>query len=316
MSYKKNLLTFLDWNTEEILETLDFAITLKALQKQGECPKTLLNQTYAMFFHKNSLRTRVSFETGIAQLGGTCIHLTEADFQLGKRESIPDVARVISRYVDGILIRTFEHAHLEELATYSTVPVINMLTDWSHPCQIFADALTIIEKLGAIENKKITYLGDGNNIVHSWLGFASRIPIEFTIATSPESMPNQKMLDVANQAGISKIQVLHDAKEAVSQAEVIYTDVWASMGQKDLIDEKLQNLQPFQVNDELLNHANSDAIVMHCLPAERGREITHNVLEGKQSVVWDQAENRLHVQKAILTQLDRWRNPSSKNQKF
>ncbi len=308
MQTKKNLLTFLDWTPEDILETLEFAKKLKSLQKQGECPKTLLNKIYAMFFHKNSLRTRVSFEAGITQLGGTCIHLTQADFEIGKRESVADVARVISRYVDGILIRTFAHEDVEELAKYASVPVVNMLTDWSHPCQIFADAFTIIERLGSLENKKITYLGDGNNIVHSWLALAARIPIEFTIATSPDTMPDPQILKIASQNKSSKIQILHDAKEAVSQAEVIYTDVWASMGEKEMLEERLQKLQPFQVNQDLLKCASPDAIVMHCLPAEKGREITHDVLEGKQSVVWDQAENRLHVQKAILTKLELWRH--------
>jgi ornithine carbamoyltransferase len=233
--------------------------------------------------------------------------LSEQDFKIGERETVSDVARVMSRYVDGILIRTFSHQMVLDLAKHASVPVINMLTDYNHPCQLMSDVLTIKEKLGRIDNLRIAYLGDSNNMTVSWLNLAGRIPLDLRIGTSPETMPDMKLVNEIKELGISTINITNSAEEAVEGAEVLYTDVWASMGEKDLIAEKTRLLRGFQINTALLKYATKDALVLHCLPAERGNEITDEVLEGPQSVVFDQAENRLHAQKAILVQLEKWR---------
>jgi len=259
-----------------------------------------------MFFHKPSLRTRLSFEVGIVQLGGTAVNLSEQDFKIGERESVSDVARVMSRYVDGILIRTFSHQMVLDLAKHATVPVINMLTDFNHPCQIMSDMLTVKEKLGRIDNVRIALVGDSNNVTNSWLNMAARIPLDLRIATAPETKPDMKLVSKIRETGISTIQVTHSAKKALKDAEIIYTDVWASMGEKNKIAEREKVLKDFQVNSRLLQYSGNDALVFHCLPAERDKEITNEVIEGPQSVVFDQAENRLHAQKAILVQLDKW----------
>ncbi len=303
---KRNFISILDWTTEEIRENLSLAHELKTLFQQRQNPPLLDQRSYALIFHKNSLRTRVAFEVGIFQLGGHAIHLTEHDFTLGKRETVHDVAKVMSRLVDGILIRTFDHKIVVELGEHAEVPVVNMLTDWSHPCQIMADVLTVQEKLGTVEGKKIVYLGDGNNVAHSWINLAARLPIRLCIATSKDSLPDMDLFRKAQEIGVSELSISHDPLEAVREADVIYTDVWASMGQKDLAGVKADQLQAFQLNQRLMDNAKPTTLVMHCLPAERGREITDAVLDGSQSVVLDQAENRLHAQKAILVQLDRW----------
>ncbi len=304
----RHLLTLLDWTSEELTNNLALAAELKRGVRAREFPTLLSNRQYGLIFHKNSLRTRVSFEVGIRQLGGESMVLTEQDFKLGERESIADVARVLSRYVDGILIRTFRHQAVEELARYAQVPVVNMLTDFSHPCQILADALTIMEHRGQLEHTKVAYLGDGNNVTNSWINLAARIPLDLRIGTSPQTEPDPQLMEQARQAGLSRIEVFHRAEEAVEGADVLYTDVWASMGEKDKTDERRALLRDFQINANLLRYAASDALVMHCLPAERGVEITDEVLDGPQSVILDQAENRLHAQKAVLVQLDRWHN--------
>jgi ornithine carbamoyltransferase len=222
---------------------------------------------------------------------------------LGKRESIHDVAKVLSRYVDMIIIRTFSQADVEQLAKHSDIPVINGLTDLFHPCQVMGDMFSIIEKKGRIDNLIIAYLGDGNNVANSWIDAASRIPISLRIGTSEQTLPNRKVLDNAKKTGMSQIDILHDPQAAVKDADVIYTDVWASMGQKHLADERTQFLSIFQVNSQLLKLAKRDCIVMHCLPANRGEEITDEIIDGPQSIVFDQAENRLHIQKAIMLKL-------------
>ncbi|MGA1597510.1 MAG: ornithine carbamoyltransferase [bacterium] len=306
----RHLLSLLDWSGPELRENLALARELKQHTRNGACPQLLSGRHYALIFHKNSLRTRVSFEVGIRQLGGSSMILTEQDFKLGERESVADVARVLSRYVDGILIRTYGHEMVEELAQHATVPVVNMLSDFSHPCQIMADALTIEEHLGPLEEAVVTYLGDGNNVTHSWINLAARLPFELRIGTAPETVPDLELVAQAQEAGAGRIQVVHSAQEAVSGANVLYTDVWASMGEKEKTAERRALLRDFQINSDLLRLASPNAIVMHCLPAERGVEITDEVLDGPQSVVWDQAENRLHAQKAILVQLERWRQPS------
>ena len=218
-----------------------------------------------------------------------------------------DVARVMSRFVDGILIRTYSHQMVLDLAEHATVPVVNMLTDFNHPCQVISDMLTIKEKLGRIDNVRIAYVGDSNNMTISWLNLAARIPLDLRIATAPETMPDMKLVNEIQELGISTIKVTNSAEEAADGAEVLYTDVWASMGEKDKIAERERVLKDFQINSDLLKNAEKDALVLHCLPAERGKEITDEVLEGPQSVVFDQAENRLHAQKAILVQLEKWR---------
>ena len=304
---KRDFISILDWTTEEIHNNLDFAVELKQQTKEGMCPQLLERKTYVLFFHKPSLRTRLSFEVGIAQLGGTSMVLSEQDFKIGERETVSDVARVMSRYVDGILIRTFSHQLVLDLAKHATVPIVNMLTDFNHPCQVMSDLLTIKEKLGHIDNVRIAYVGDSNNMTNSWLNLAARIPLDLRIATAPETLPDMKLVSEIREIGISTIKVTHSAQEAVDGAEVLYTDVWASMGEKEKLAERELVLKEFQINSSLLKYAEKDALVLHCLPAERGKEITNEVIESTQSVVFDQAENRLHAQKAILVQLEKWR---------
>ena len=305
---KRDFVSILDWTSEEIRSNLDFAVELKQQTKEGKCPQLLQRKTFGLFFHKPSLRTRLSFEVGIAQLGGTAMVLSEQDFKIGERETVSDVARVMSRYVDGILIRTYSHQMVLDLAKYSTVPVVNMLTDFNHPCQVMSDMLTIKEKLGRIDEVRIAYVGDSNNMTNSWLNIAARIPLDLRIATAPETLPDMELVRKIQEIGISTIKVTHSAEEAVNGVEVLYTDVWASMGEKEKIEERETVLREFQINSSLLQFAEKEAIVLHCLPAERDKEITDEVIEGSQSVVFDQAENRLHAQKAILAQLEKWRH--------
>ena len=303
---KRDFISILDWTSEEIRSNLDFAVELKHKTEEGKCPQLLQGKTFGLFFHKPSLRTRLSFEVGITQLGGTAIVLSEQDFKIGERETVSDVARVMSRYVDCILIRTFSHQMVLDLSKHATVPVVNMLTDFNHPCQVMSDMLTIKEKLGRIDDVRIAYLGDSNNMTNSWLNIAARIPLDLRIGTSPETLPDMVLVSKIQEIGISSIKVTHSATEAVDGAEVLYTDVWASMGEKDKIAERERLLKEFQINSSLLQHAEKNALVLHCLPAEREKEITDEVIESRQSVVFDQAENRLHAQKAILVQLDKW----------
>ena len=305
---KRDFVSILDWTSEEIRSNLDFAVELKQQTKEGKCPQLLQRKTFGLFFHKPSLRTRLSFEVGITQLGGTAMVLSEQDFKIGERETVSDVARVMSRYVDGILIRTYSHQMVLDLAKYSTVPVVNMLTDFNHPCQVMSDMLTIKEKLGRIDEVRIAYVGDSNNMTNSWLNIAARIPLDLRIATAPETLPDMELVRKIQEIGISTIKVTHSAEEAVNGVEVLYTDVWASMGEKEKIEERERVLREFQINSSLLQFAEKEAIVLHCLPAERDKEITDEVIEGSQSVVFDQAENRLHAQKAILAQLEKWRH--------
>jgi len=296
----KDFLKITDITADEVKDIIARGMILKHMTEWGEGPRPLAGKIGALIFHKPSLRTRVSFHVGIGQLGGDSVYLTDAEIGFGKRESIEDIARVLSRYVDFIVIRTFSQEDVEKLARYSSVPVINALTDLTHPCQIMGDALTIMEKFGYIEGVPITYLGDPNNIVNSWLNLASLLPMNLRIATAEGLAPNEEILKQAVDAKRSKISILHDPNEAVKGARVIYTDVWASMHEKQKSQEKGELLASFQVNDALLSLASPDVIVMHCLPAERGREITDEVMDGPHSVVLDQAENRLHIQKAII----------------
>lgn len=298
---KRDFLQITDFSTEELHELFTLAEELKALTKKGECPTPLAGQSFANIFHKASLRTRISFEVGLHQLGAMAMYITDKEIELGKRESIPDVARVLSRYVDGIIIRTFSHKDIEELAEWATVPVINALTDFTHPCQVISDLLTIKEHLGGWDGKTITYLGDGNNMARSWINAARRLDFTLRIGTSKDTHPGE-LVEIATSEG-ARVEVVYDPIEAVSGAHVVYTDVWASMGEKDKAMQKGSALSAFQINDDLLSHADESAIVMHCLPAERGREITDEVMDGPRAVVFDEAENRLHAQKAILVTL-------------
>ncbi|UCD16402.1 MAG: ornithine carbamoyltransferase [Candidatus Zixiibacteriota bacterium] len=271
-----------------------------AKMKKGEiAPKPLAGKSAACIFTKESLRTRVSFEVGIRELGGNSLYITDKEIKLGKRESIHDVARVLSRYVGLIIIRTLAHGNVTGLARHATIPVVNGLTDLVHPCQVMGDYFTILEHLKR-DRYKIAFLGDGNNVANSWLNLASLIPIDLRIGTSKQTPPDEAILGRAMENSDSSILITGDPKEAVKDADVIYTDVWASMGQKDKAEEKAKLLGKFQVNTALLAGASSDCLVMHCLPAERGREITDEVMDGPHSVVFDEAENRLHIQKAIM----------------
>ena len=296
----KDFIQITDFTREELIDTMQLARDMKS-GKYTERP--MEGMTVACIFHKASLRTRISFETGIHQLGGSSLYITEKEIELGKRESIHDAAKVLSRYVGLIQIRTFSHKDVEDLGKHADVPVVNGLTDLTHPCQILGDILTVWEHLGKYEDIKIAYLGDGNNITNSWLNLSTLFNLNLAIGTSPDTLPDSQTLHRAQESGVSQIGIFHDPKEAVTNADVVYTDVWASMGQKQLADAKAKQLQEFQVNSELLKLAKPDVKVMHCLPAERGREITDEVMDGPHSIVFDEAENRLHIQKAIMAML-------------
>lgn len=300
---KRDFLTVTDFTSDEIRENLDLAIEVKAKTKAGACPNALRGGVGALIFHKPSLRTRCSFEVGLRQLGGSAVYITDKEIELGKRESIHDVAKVMSRYFAVICIRTFSHQNVVELAEHADVPVINMLTDMFHPCQLMADMQTVLEHKGTIDDLTVTYLGDGNNMAHSWMRMAQRIPMNLRIGTSEHTLPDQSVVEETKKAGLSELSIVFDPVAAVKDADVVYTDVWASMGQKHLAEQKTESLAAFQINAQLMSHARKDAIVMHCLPAERGREITDEVIDGPQSVVFDEAENRLHAQKAVLIKL-------------
>lgn len=298
---KRDFIHITDFSTEELWATLHLAKEVKARLKRRENYQPFKDHSMAMIFAKPSARTRISFETGFFRLGGHALYLGPSDIGIGKREAVKDIARVISRYNDIIMARLFAHAHMTELAEYSTVPVVNGLTDYNHPCQIMADILTIWEHRGNLDNLKIVYIGDGNNIVHSWLRLALRLPFEFVCACPEGYSPDPATLKLAADGGLSTVSVSHDPRQAVQGADVIYTDVWASMGQKDETEERIQRFQGFQVNDELMAATGrKDTYFMHCLPAERGIETTDAVLESKNSIIFDEAENRMHAQNAIM----------------
>ncbi|XP_044475763.1 ornithine transcarbamylase, chloroplastic-like [Mangifera indica] len=297
----KDFLHISDFGKGAILKILDQAAEVKALLASGD--RTFLpfkGKTMSMIFAKPSMRTRVSFETGFSLLGGHAIYLGPDDIQMGKREETRDVARVLCRYNDIIMARVFAHQDILDLAKYATVPVINGLTDYNHPCQIMADALTIIEHIGHLEGTKVVYVGDGNNIVHSWLLLASVIPFHFVCACPKGFEPDRETVEKAQHAGISKIEITNDPKEAVQGANVVYSDVWASMGQKEEAAYRRQVFQGFQVDEALMKLAGPKAYFMHCLPAERGVEVTDGVIEAPNSIVFPQAENRMHAQNAIM----------------
>ena len=299
---KRDLLNFHGLAREEMDGIFKLALELKARQRRGVVHPLLAHKSLAMIFEKPSLRTRVTFEAGMIQLGGHAIFLGPNEIQLGVRETPADCARSLSRWVDIITVRTFSQKTLEEIAQYASVPVINALTDESHPCQVLADCLTLIEHKGKLDGLKIAFVGDGNNMVNSWMEAAGILPISFTAACPEGYEPNPEIEQRTRQNG-ARITVTHSVKEAVAGADVIYTDVWASMGQEQDFERRARVFKPFQVNEQVVSMAKKDALVMHCLPAHRGQEITHEVLEGPQSIVFDQAENRLHVQKAVMVWL-------------
>jgi len=283
-----------DWGGDELLRVLDLADDLKERQQRREEHELLPGRALGMIFQKPSTRTRVSFEVGIAQLGGHGLYLAASDLQLGRGETLRDTATVLSRYLDGLMIRTFAQDDVDELARHATIPVINGLTDSSHPCQALADVMTIRERLGRLEGVRIAYLGDGNNVCASLMVAAAKLGMEFVAATPEGYEPDPKAVQLAQP------ELTHDPREAAQGADVLYTDVWTSMGQEEERERRLRDLAGFGIDDELVRLAGENAIVLHCLPAHYGEEITEAVLYGPQSAVWDEAENRLHAQKALM----------------
>ena len=299
----KHFLHISDYSNSELWEILKLAKELKSKFHLREDHKIFQNRSLSMIFAKPSARTRVSFETGFEWMGGHALFLGPNDIGIGKREAIKDISRLFSRYNDVIMARLFDHDHILELAEYSTIPVINGLTDYNHPCQIMTDIFTVWEHLGTIDNPKIVYMGDGNNIVHSWLQLAMKIPLDFVCCCPEDFKPDTATLQKAIDSGISKINISHNPTEAILNADIVYTDVWASMGQKDEAAEREKLFSSFQVNEDLIEKSGKKTFFMHCLPAERGREVTDGVMEADYSIVFDQAENRMHVQNAIMAYL-------------
>ncbi len=292
-----------EFSKEELLAFIDRAITLKEERLSGVRHQQLAGKTVGMIFEKVSTRTRVSFEAAMYGLGGQVVFLSGRDTQLARSEPLKDMARVMSRYVDGLVVRTFGQNVVTELAKYSTVPVINALTDLHHPCQILSDMMTVVEKKGNIEDCKVAWIGDGNNMAHSWIQAAAIIGFELVLACPEGYDPDAEILETAQKQGAKPITLLRSPEEAMAGADVVNTDVWASMGQEDEQEERMKIFAPYQVNSELMSKAPADAIVLHCLPAHREEEITETVLESDQCVAFDQAENKMHMHKAILEKL-------------
>ena len=292
-----------DYSTDALWDILKLAKKLKQKFRNREKYKIFNNKSLAMIFAKPSARTRVSFETGFEWMGGHALFLGPNDIGIGKREAIKDISRLLSRYNDIIMARLFDHSHILELAENSTIPVINGLTDYNHPCQVMSDIFTIWETRGSLDDLKVTYVGDGNNIVHSWLHLAQKFPMEFVCACPENYEPNSNTVNGSSGAGVSSVSVSHDPTNSVKNTDVVYTDVWASMGQKDEAEMREKIFQPFQVDGDLMAATGKNTLFMHCLPAERGREVTDEVIEADYSIVFEQAENRLHVQNAIMVTL-------------
>jgi ornithine carbamoyltransferase len=293
---KRDLLRIADLETAEIERILALAGRLKAELRAGKPHPLLAGRTLAMIFEKPSLRTRVTFEVGMVQLGGAAIHLAPGDIRLGERESAGDIARNLERWVDLVMARVFLHQSVADLAAGARIPVINGLSDLHHPCQVLSDCFTLLEHRGRLAGVRVAFIGDGNNMVHSWMDAAARLGFDFVVGCPPGYEPDP---GITAEAG-SHARITHDVKEAACDADVVYTDVWTSMGQEAEAKTRRRAFQPYQVNERIVGLARRDAVVMHCLPAHRGEEITDAVLDGPQSVVFDQAENRLHVQKAIM----------------
>ena len=300
---KRDFLHITDFTTDEIHATFALAREIKERFKRREDYKPFKDDSMAMIFAKPSARTRISFETGFFRMGGHALYLGPSDISIGKREAVKDIARVVSRYNDVIMARLFAHQHVLELAEYAAVPVVNALTDYNHPCQIMADMFTILEHRGHLDDLKVVYVGDGNNIVHSWLRLARRLPFHFVCACPENYEPDAETLAATRQAGLSEVEISHDPMAAVKDADIVYTDVWASMGQKDQAEERKVRFAGFQVDDALMAATGKKSLFMHCLPAERGVETTDSVIESEASIVFDEAENRMHAQNAILLKI-------------
>ncbi|MEE8241894.1 MAG: ornithine carbamoyltransferase [candidate division NC10 bacterium] len=303
---KRDLISIRDFTREEIEALFSLATDLKRRLKRGKSHPRLSGKTLALIFEKPSLRTRVSFEVAMTHLGGHAIYLAPQDIRLGARETVEDGARNLSRWVDGIVARTFEHTQVERLAQYTTVPVINGLTDLLHPCQVLCDLFTLHEKREKLKGLRVAFIGDGNNVCNSWLYGAAKMGIHFTVACPKGYEPHRDVFTKAraeSEATYAVLEITHDAARAAREADVLYTDVWASMGHEEQRAKRMRDFKGFQVNQGLVNLAQKDVQVMHCLPAHRGEEITDEVMDGQHSIILDQAENRLHLQKAILVKL-------------
>lgn len=292
----RHFLSLMDLSSDELKQLLNRGIELKKMQHAGEIFEPLKNKVLAMIFDKSSTRTRVSFETGMAQFGGHAVFLSPRDTQLGRGEPIEDTARVISSMVDCIMVRTFAHSSLETLAQYSSVPIINGLTDFVHPCQLLADMQCYIEHRGSIEGRTVTYIGDGNNMCHSYINAARLLDFKLNVACPKGYEPDAELVKLAGD----RVEITNDPIAATENSDLLVTDVWASMGQEEEQKIREKAFADFQINESLMKHAEKDALFMHCLPAHRGEEVSAGVIDGPQSVVWDEAENRLHAQKALL----------------
>lgn len=299
---KRDLLTILDLSAEEIHHLLTRAEQLKQTLRGGvdRLRAILPGRVLGLIFVKPSTRTRVSFEAAMYRLGGHCIFMTPRETQISRDEAMSDTAQVLSRYIDALVIRTFAHAEVEELARHATIPVINGLTDSFHPCQVLSDLLTIKEKRGHLDGLHVAWVGDGNNVAHSWINAAARLGFKLSLACPPGYAPDKAIVERARSEGKGEVVLTEDPRQAVASADVLYTDVWASMGQEDEATQRREIFRPYQINKALLAAAPAHALVLHCLPAHRGDEITDEVMDGPQSVVFDQAENRLHLQMALL----------------
>lgn len=302
----KDLLTLLDYTSEEVKQLLELAIQLKTITKSGKCPRLLEGKTLGMIFEKSSTRTRVSFEVGMQQLGGYGMYMNARDMQIGRGEPISDTGRVLSGYLDGIMIRANSHTMVEELADNASIPVINGLTDLDHPCQALADLETIAENKGELKGLKIAYVGDGNNVAHALIVAAAHVGMHVAVATPPgyecDTRIIEKAQEIASRNG-STIVVTNDPVAAVTNADAVYADVWTSMGQEEETQKRLKDFAKYQINDELVAHAKPDYMFLHCLPAHREEEVATSVIDGPNSYIFEQAENRLHAQKAVLVSL-------------
>lgn len=295
---KRDFLTLRDLSSEELSSILDRAMKLKSGEDRSACP--LIGRSIGLLFEKSSTRTRVSFETGIYQLGAHAVYMNASELQLGRGESISDTSKALSRYLDAIVIRTYDHSRLEDFASNAAIPVINGLSNLHHPCQVLADLMTIVERKGRLKGIHLAYIGDGNNVANSLIEAASRMEINLIMACPEGYEPDPGVLEQARRDAKSEIVILRDPKEAAGMADAVYTDVWVSMGHEKEAEARKKRLRPYQVNEKVLECAKKDVIVLHCLPAHRGEEITDKVIDGPLSVVFDQAENRLHAQKSLL----------------
>jgi ornithine carbamoyltransferase len=300
---KKDLLSLLDLERDDFEQLFKRAMKLKERHQKGIFDSLLAGKTLGLIFDKKSTRTRIAFETAMIQLGGHPIYMSTQDTQISRNEPAKDTARVLSRYIDCLAMRTFDHALVEEFAATSTIPVINALTDSFHPCQILSDIMTVIEHKGGYKGIKIAWVGDGNNVANSWINAASVLGLDLTLACPDGHGIRKEFIDAAGADTMDNIAFTNDPKDAVKNADVVYTDVWASMGEEDELEGRLAAFEGFQVNEDLLSYAKDDALVLHCLPAHRGEEISESVLEAENAAFWDQAENKRHMHKAILESL-------------